>query len=56
MDKGVGEHQKVRPVAFTMEIRGNMGSCMKTTIELPDALLIAAKKRAIETRTTSANW
>ena len=29
-----------------------MGSCMKTTVELPDELLIAAKKRAIERRTT----
>ena len=29
-----------------------MGSCMKTTVELPDDLLIAAKKRAAETRTT----
>lgn len=29
-----------------------MGLRMKTTIELPDELLIAAKKRAAETRTT----
>ena len=29
-----------------------MASHMKTTIELPDELLIAAKKRAAETRTT----
>jgi len=29
-----------------------MGCCMKTTVELPDALLIAAKKRAAEDRTT----
>ena len=28
---------------------GNMG-CMKTTVELPDELLIAAKKRAAELR------
>lgn len=27
-----------------------MGCCMKTTIELPDALLIEAKKRAAELR------
>jgi len=29
-----------------------MGNRMKTTIELPDGLLIAAKKRAAEARTT----
>lgn len=29
-----------------------MVSCMKTTIEIPDDLLIEAKKRAAETRTT----
>ncbi len=29
-----------------------MGKHMKTTIDLPDDLLIAAKKRAAETRTT----
>ena len=29
-----------------------MGCCMKTTVELPDALLMAAKKRAVEDRTT----
>jgi len=29
-----------------------MGCRMKTTVELPDALLIAAKKRAAEERTT----
>ena len=29
-----------------------MGSCMKTTIDLPDDLLIAAKKLAAERRTT----
>ncbi len=29
-----------------------MGRCMKTTIDLPDHLLIAAKKRAAETRST----
>jgi hypothetical protein len=29
-----------------------MGCRMKTTVELPDALLIAAKKRAAEDRTT----
>ena len=29
-----------------------MGSRMKTTVELPDELLIAAKKRAAETRTS----
>lgn len=29
-----------------------MASCMKTTIDLPDDLLIEAKKRAAETRTT----
>ena len=29
-----------------------MGSCMKTTIDLPDDLLIAAKKLAAEKRTT----
>jgi hypothetical protein len=28
-----------------------MFSCMKTTVELPDELLIRAKKRAAETRT-----
>ena len=28
-----------------------MFSCMKTTVELPDDLLIRAKKRAAETRT-----
>ena len=33
-------------------IYGNMGFHMKTTIDLPDDLLIAAKKRAAETRTT----
>jgi len=29
-----------------------MVSCMKTTIDLPDDLLIAAKKRAVEDRST----
>ncbi len=29
-----------------------MGSCMKTTIDLPDDLLIEVKKRAAERRTT----
>jgi len=29
-----------------------MGSCMKTTIDLPDDILIAAKKLAAERRTT----
>lgn len=29
-----------------------MGSCMKTTVELPDRLLIDAKKHAAERRTT----
>ena len=29
-----------------------MVSCMKTTVELPDALFVAAKKRAAEERTT----
>ena len=29
-----------------------MGSCMKTTIDLPDDLLIATKKLAAERRTT----
>lgn len=29
-----------------------MGFCMKTTVELPDELLMAAKKFAIEERTT----
>jgi hypothetical protein len=28
-----------------------MFSCMKTTVDLPDELLIRAKKRAVETRT-----
>jgi len=31
---------------------GNMENHMKTTLDLPDELLIAAKKRAAETRTT----
>lgn len=29
-----------------------MVSCMKTTVELPDELLVRAKKHAAETRTT----
>jgi hypothetical protein len=29
-----------------------MGNHVKTTVELPDELLVAAKKRAAETRTT----
>ena len=33
-------------------IYGNMGTHMKTTVDLPDALVIAAKKRAAEERTT----
>lgn len=33
-------------------IYGNMGSHMKTTVDLPDALVIAAKKRAAQDRTT----
>ena len=33
-------------------IYGNMGFHMKTTLDLPDDLFIAAKKRAAETRTT----
>jgi hypothetical protein len=33
-------------------IYGNMVSHMKTTIDHPDGLLIAAKKKAAETRTT----
>ena len=31
-------------------IYGNMVSCMKTTVEIPDELLIEAKKRAAELR------
>ena len=37
---------------FRTHIYGKMGCRMKTTVELPDALLMAAKKRAIEDRTT----
>jgi hypothetical protein len=33
-------------------IYGNMGWHMKTTVDLPDELLIAAKKRAAEERLT----
>ena len=33
-------------------IYGKMGFHMKTTVEIPDALFIAAKKRAAEERTT----
>ena len=33
-------------------IYGNMGNHMKTTIELPDDLLLAAKKKALDSRTT----
>ena len=29
-----------------------MGSCMKTTVEIPDDLLVEAKKHAAEHRTT----
>jgi hypothetical protein len=31
---------------------GNMGNCMKTTVELPDDLVLEAKRKALETRTT----
>jgi hypothetical protein len=31
---------------------GNMGNCMKTTVELPEDLLIEAKRKALESRTT----
>lgn len=31
---------------------GNMGSCMKTTIDIPDELLLAAKRRALESGCT----
>lgn len=31
---------------------GNMGNSMKTTIELPNGLLLEAKRKALETRTT----
>jgi hypothetical protein len=33
-------------------IYGKLYSCMKTTIDLPDELLVAAKKRAAELRCT----
>lgn len=33
-------------------IYGIMGFCMKTTVDLPDELLIAAKKRAVDERLT----
>ena len=33
-------------------IYGNMGYCMKTTVEIQDELLIEAKKHAAEHRTT----
>jgi len=29
-----------------------MGNCMKTTVELPDDLLLQAKRKALENRTT----
>ena len=35
---------------MSSHIYGSMVSCMKTTIELPDELLIEAKKRAAELR------
>jgi hypothetical protein len=31
---------------------GNMGNRMKTTVELPEDLLLEAKRKALETRTT----
>ena len=49
MPRGFASHDE--SAGYT-HIYGKMGSCMKTTIELPDALLIAAKKRAAEDRTT----
>lgn len=33
-------------------IYGNMVCCMKTTVEIPDELLVEAKKHAAEHRTT----
>lgn len=40
------------PLAPQTHIYGNMGPHVKTTIDLPDDLLIAAKKKAAESRTT----
>ena len=37
---------------FSSRKYGNMGSCMKTTVELPEDLLLEAKRKALETRTT----
>lgn len=39
-------------MAFRTHKYGNMAFRMKTTVELPDELLIAAKKRAAERRTS----
>ena len=49
MPRGFASHDE--SAGYT-HIYGKMGCRMKTTIELPDALLIAAKKRAAEDRTT----
>jgi hypothetical protein len=44
-------HGRQEAGVLRLDVYGYIFSRMKTTVELPDELLVRAKKRAVETRT-----